>query len=181
MPLNARKQAFVDEYLVDLNASAAAIRAGYSPRGAKQAASRLMAEPAVQDAVDAAMAMRSERTYISADRVLRELGRIAFANIGRTATWAGGRITMSDSGGLTEDELASIAEISETRTGRQSTLKIKQHDKLAALRLLMPHVGLKAAGAEDEDVATKARRLLDMMAAMEASVVGPSDTKVDPT
>ena len=80
MPLPARKQAFVDEFTIDLNASAAAIRAGYSPRGAKQQASRLMAEPAVPDAVDLAMASRSQRTHVSADRGIRELVRIAFAD-----------------------------------------------------------------------------------------------------
>ena len=179
MPLPARKQAFVDEFTIDLNGAAAAIRAGYSPRGARQQASRLMDEPAVQDAVDAAMAARSQRTHVSADRVIRELARIAFADIRDTVDWDAGGIVLRPSADLSTDSAAAIVEVSQTITGRQRTLKVKLAPKLEALKALMPHLGLKTQASEDEDATVKARQLLDTLRAMEASVVGPADSKVD--
>jgi hypothetical protein len=72
-PLTPRQQRFVEEYLIDLNATQAAIRAGYSPRTARQTSAEIMAKPATQDAVAAAQRARSERTEITQDWVLRGL------------------------------------------------------------------------------------------------------------
>jgi hypothetical protein len=71
--LTERQKRFVAEYLVDLNAKYAAIRAGFSPRSAKQQASLLLTEHAgVMAAVDAALAERSKRTGITQDYVLEK-------------------------------------------------------------------------------------------------------------
>ncbi|WP_157230842.1 terminase small subunit [Kiloniella laminariae] len=69
--LSARQSRFVEEYLVDLNATQAAVRAGYSPAGAQQSGSRVLGMPAVRTAVDQALAERSARLKIDADYVLR--------------------------------------------------------------------------------------------------------------
>ena len=69
-----------EEYLIDLNATQAAIRAGYSPNAAGSIGSELLKKPEIRARIDQAMAERSKRTGINADRVLRELGRIAFLN-----------------------------------------------------------------------------------------------------
>ena len=71
--LTPKQQRFVDEYLVDLNASAAYVRAGYAARGnvAEVNASRLLRNAQVAGAITAAKAQRSERTRIDADWVLR--------------------------------------------------------------------------------------------------------------
>lgn len=76
----SRVDVFVQEYLVDLNGYRAAIRAGYSPRSARQTASELLAEPHVQAKVQAAMDARAERTGITADRVLERYWGIATAD-----------------------------------------------------------------------------------------------------
>lgn len=68
--LSPRQALFVEEYLVDLNASQAAIRAGYSPVGASSKGSQLLATIKVRLEVDKRMAARSERTNISQDFVL---------------------------------------------------------------------------------------------------------------
>lgn len=78
--LTAKQQRFVEEYLIDLNATQAAIRAGYSPKTANEQGARLLANASVQEAIAKAMAERSRRTGISQDRVIQELARIAFVN-----------------------------------------------------------------------------------------------------
>lgn len=75
-----RVQRFVAEYLVDLNGTQAAIRAGFSPASARFEASRLLATDEVKQAIEAAMQERSERTDIRADDVLRRIWNIATAD-----------------------------------------------------------------------------------------------------
>lgn len=72
-----KRRRFVAEYLKDLNQTAAAIRAGFSERTAKQTGYELMRDPLVQAAVQAEMAKRAERTKIDGDAVLRNIQRIA--------------------------------------------------------------------------------------------------------
>ena len=78
MSLNARQQIFVREYLVDLNATQAAIRAGYSAKTAGQIGFELLKKPEIQEALTKAMKERAERTEVNADRVLREIALAAF-------------------------------------------------------------------------------------------------------
>jgi phage terminase small subunit len=70
MPKENKRMLFAREYLIDLNATQAAIRAGYSPKTAKQQALRLINRPDVQEYIQQAMKEREERTNISADYVL---------------------------------------------------------------------------------------------------------------
>jgi len=79
-PLTLKQQAFVDEFLVDRNATQAAIRAGYSPRTAEQLGYQLLHHPSVRARIDAAIAEQSRRLGINADRVLLELAKLALAN-----------------------------------------------------------------------------------------------------
>lgn len=76
MALTAKQQAFVTEYLVDLNATQAAIRAGYAKKGAKDQAWQLMERPEICVAIKAAMEARNKRTQVDADYVLRRLTEI---------------------------------------------------------------------------------------------------------
>ncbi len=153
MPLSVRKQAFVDQYLVDLNATAAAIRAGYAPKNANQAGYRLLREPGIAAAIAVAQAERSKRTHVSADRVVRELARIAFSDVRKTVTWGPGGLVLRPSAEIDDDVAAAVSEVTESTQGRQRTLKVKLIDKLAALRLLAAHVGVGAGGGEDaEDI-----------------------------
>ena len=76
--LTPKQQRFVDEYLIDCNATQAAIRAGYSPDTAKQQGTENLAKPAIVAAIAAAQAARKERTQVTADRVAKELSAIAF-------------------------------------------------------------------------------------------------------
>lgn len=80
--LDAREQRFVDEYLVDLNGSQAYMRAvpGTAEKTARTMASRLLAKVDVQAAISAGQAAMQERTQVTAERVVREIALIAFAD-----------------------------------------------------------------------------------------------------
>lgn len=75
--LTPKQQRFVEEYLVDLNATRAAIRAGYSEKTACEQASRLLANVKVAAAIAEGKKQRSEETKITAEWVLNNLKNIA--------------------------------------------------------------------------------------------------------
>lgn len=81
MGITAKQQRFVDEYLVDLNATQAAVRAGYSNRTAKQQGQRLLTNADLQASVASASASRSERTKVTADTVLLRLAEALEADL----------------------------------------------------------------------------------------------------
>ena len=82
MCLTPKQQRFVDEYLVDLNATQAAIRAGYSEHTAEVQGCRLLSKAKVREAVEAALKVRSKRTEIDQDWVLSELQNVHTAAMG---------------------------------------------------------------------------------------------------
>lgn len=84
--LTDRQRRFVEEYLLDLIATQAAIRAGYSDKTAASQGERLLRHPGVARAIAAAQAARSRRVEITQDRVLQELGRVAMANADELVT-----------------------------------------------------------------------------------------------
>jgi phage terminase small subunit len=87
MALNDKQARFVREYLVDLNATQAAIRSGYSEATAYSQGQRLLKNVEVAAAVAKAQAKRAERTDVTADRVLRELAKIGFSDLRRAVKW----------------------------------------------------------------------------------------------
>ncbi len=89
--LNPRHARFAQEYLIDLNGAQAAIRAGFSKRTARSAAARLLTNADIRAAIDEAKLARSERTKITADKVLEELARVAFFD-----SFEDGRVKMVD-------------------------------------------------------------------------------------
>ena len=84
MDVNDQDRRFCEEYLIDLNATQAALRAGFAPTTARCASTWINAKnpkkPAVRAEIDRLMAERSRRTGVSADRVVQELSQIAFAD-----------------------------------------------------------------------------------------------------
>ena len=137
-----KRERFVEEYLIDLNATQAAIRAGYSPKTAYSIGHELMKIPEVRARIDKAMAERSKRTGINADRVLRELGKIAFVN-------ATDVIDMSDAtvkNDAERDDTAAIASVKVKvipgENGDGVEREIRLADKLKALELIGKHLGM---------------------------------------
>lgn len=137
--LSPRQQAFVDEYIVSLNATQAAIKAGYSAKTADVQGPRLLGNVGVAAAIAAAKQARSERTEITADNVLRELAAVAFAHMGQYATWNDDRVSLTDS---SEVDPRAVSEVKQTVNQFGNNVSIKLHDKLGALAKLGDHLGL---------------------------------------
>ncbi|MCH8000595.1 MAG: terminase small subunit [Proteobacteria bacterium] len=140
--MTPKQKRFVEEYLVDLNAAAAARRAGY----AKGSAWRLMRHRAVAAAIEEAQEQRAQRTRVSADRVITEIAKVAFGDPRRLFSWGPGGVELRESSELTEAEAALVSEVSETRTAAGGTRRIKLHCKMTALTALAKHLGLFGNG-----------------------------------
>jgi phage terminase small subunit len=85
---------------------------------------------------------QAKRTEITADRVVKELARIAFTDPRKVFRWGPNGVTLLPSDQLTEDEAAIVAEVSETTTESGGSIKGKRFDKLKALELLGRHLGM---------------------------------------
>ena len=149
--ITKKNEVFCEEYLIDLNATQAAIRAGYSPNAAGSIGSELLKKPEIRARIDQAMAERSKRTGINADRVLRELGRIAFLNPKDVIDLNTAEVLDT----ANDDDLAVIAgvkvkyvphkdfdEDGEPVIEQAIEREVKMADKLKALELCGRHLGM---------------------------------------
>lgn len=146
--LTPKKEVFCAEYIIDFNGSQAAIRAGYSERSSRVIAHEMLSDPMVSERVQQLIAERSQRTEITADRVLREVARIGLSDVRRLFTKTG---TMKPIHELDDDTAAAVAsvEVMEEFSGRGEdrvlvghVKKIKLWDKNSAAEKLMKHLGL---------------------------------------
>lgn len=148
--LTDKQQLFVEEYLIDLNATQAAIRAGYSAKNADKIGSELLGKTRVAEAVACAIAERSRRTGISQDRVLQELAKISFADMRNFVDVVDGEVRLKNMEDISPDDSACIQEITTTKTVKSFgdteietvVTKIKLADKKASLELLGKHLGI---------------------------------------
>lgn len=140
--LTEKQQRFVDEYLIDLNATQAAIRAGYSVKTATVIGCENLIKPNIQQAIAKAMAERSKRTGINQDRIVLELAKIAFVKITD--------VVNSDCEILPDADEADIAAIESvkvktipTKSGESGIEReVKLASKLKAIELLGKHLGM---------------------------------------
>lgn len=168
MSLTPKQALFVQEYLIDLNATQAAIRAGYSEKTAAVIGAENLTKPEIAEAVRIAQDARAERTGIEADRVLNEFAKVAFTDLADVTDWGvkevafgfdedGKRLRAEDIGDavvvryenapfvtpINRDDLtpAARAAVSEVSLGREG-FKIKMHDKVSALTQIGRHLGM---------------------------------------
>lgn len=142
--LTPKQQRFVDEYLVDMNGTQAAIRSGYSVKTAGSQANWLLKNPNVAREVEKRLARVAEKLEVTKEMIVDELRKIAFADLRKAVAWGptqctstdddGQRVvtngvTLVDSSELDDDTAAAVAEVGNTRDG----VKIKLHDKKGAL------------------------------------------------
>ena len=140
--MNAREEKFCEEYMVDLNATAAAIRAGYTPRTAQNALQWITEgsgreKPSLRARVNELRAKQSKRTGITADRVLRELAAVAFADLSGLVDADGGIDRESD-----PQSARAISSIRVSSGDGGTSTEIRMADKNKALELLGKHLGL---------------------------------------
>lgn len=145
MALTNKQRRFVDEYLVDLNATQAAIRAGYSSNRADAMGHENLRKPEIAAALNDAMEARQKRTHITQDRVLQELARIAFFDIRKLYNDDG---SMKKPSELDDDAAAVLAGVDVVEMSASDgapltfTKKAKVFDKGSALTLAMRHLGM---------------------------------------
>ena len=144
--LTNKQQRFVDEYLIDLNATQAAIRAGYSSKRADAIGYENLRKPDIETAIQRAMSERAKRTEITQDIVLKELGRLGFSDI-RKYFYEDG--TLKAIHELDDDAAAAVAsvEVEELFEGKGEdrehigyTRKFKFWDKNSALEKIGKHL-----------------------------------------
>jgi phage terminase small subunit len=133
-----KQERFVEEYLIDLNAKQAAIRAGYKPNNADVVGYQLLQKTSVKNAIEKAMAERSRRTGISQDRVLYELAKMAFVNISDVVDLDNASVKED----AAEEDLACIQSVKIKPNEFGTEREVKMYDKKASLELLGRHLGM---------------------------------------
>ena len=154
--LSPKRQRFCEEYVIDLCGRRAGLRAGYSPKTVDAIATELLQQPAVKSEIARLVKERSERTRITADRVLEELAVIAFSDIGDYGARGDGRMYLTP--GARSDARRAVSSVKRMRKLNldtntiTTTVEFKLWDKNAALRALMPHLGLATERTESRDL-----------------------------
>lgn len=152
MAITEKQKKFVEEYLIDLNATQAAIRAGYSVKNAGKIGHELLEKTRISNEITKKIAERSRRTGINADRVLIELAKIAFVNADDVIESKDATLKENAS----RDDLAAIQSIKVKTFGEDGVEReIKLADKIKALDMLGRHLGmwndkLQVSGMEEE-------------------------------
>ena len=149
--LNTRQEAFVREYLIDLNATQAAIRAGYSKNTAEAQSSRLLANVNIKKAVDAAKIERAEATKITAELVLTRLGEMMNADPCDIIDQVNGCYKSIFDWPLVWRRMLSAADVQELFSGKGEEkekigeiIKYKFIDKMKLFDLIGKHVDVQA-------------------------------------
>jgi len=160
---------FSQEFIIDLNATQAAIRAGYSTKSAKSKGSQLLTLVNVQNKIQKLQAKRSKRTDIKADSIIQELAKVAFSNIQDFLTVdKDGEVYLLNFDAIEREKLAVIESIKVSTTKTHSgenekreytTTQFKLHSKLNALEQLGKHLGIFKESAPHPE-REKARRAL---------------------
>lgn len=180
--LSAKQQRFVEEYLVDLNATQAAIRAGYSVKNAKQIGHQSLHRPEVAAAILRRREKVSKKLDVTVERVLLELARIGFSDV-RNAIAKNGALLPIDE--MPEDMSRVIAAIEteelfdgsgENRVRVGQTRKVKLWDKGQALVQLGKHLGMFTEKIEmkieDLSAEQRAERVKELIAKAKARKAG---------
>lgn len=165
--LNPKQERFVIEYLVDLNATQAAIRAGYSPKTAGVQGFDLLKKPEIVAALEVARLKHAANTGLSIERVLQEAMRLAFFDIRKLVDKEGNPVPINQ---LDDDTAAAIqglelaTERSRDEDGNETTVrKYKVADKNSALERLFKHLGLFSKDNAQSNPAEAMSKLLDLV------------------
>jgi phage terminase small subunit len=169
--LTDKEEAFCKEYLVDLNGTRAAIRAGYSSNSAAPIASEYLLKPNVKKRLQELIALRNKRLEVSEDRIIKELARIAFTNMAEYAAWSGDQVTLENSEDLDENDTAAVSEVGQTVTKEGGSFKFKLHDKVKAMELLMRHRGMLS---DKLDMTTKGNEIKQNV----YNIINPEQKKI---
>lgn len=160
--MTKKQKRFIEEYLIDLNATQAAIRAGYSPDSAYSIGSENLRKPEIRARIDVAMAERSKRTGINQDRVLLELAKLGFVNIGDVINTSTAEIRAD----AREEDLACIQSVKVKPNEWGTEREIKMYDKKAALVDIGRHLGMFKDKVEISGLEEEKTKLDDILSQM---------------
>lgn len=165
MSLTEKQRRFVEAYVLDPNGKKAAVAAGYSASGAEVTASKLLRHPKVSEELEKRRKLLQVRSGVTPEMVVAELARLGFADIRHVLQWRsvdrnlftesgdpanvdGVVVSIKNSGDISSDAAAAIAEVAQAKDG---SLKVKMHDKLGALVRIGQHLGMFRAASEPRD------------------------------
>lgn len=152
--LTDKQKMFVHEYLVDLNATQAAIRAGYSEKRSSEISYQLLQKTTVQQAIQKAMDERAKRVDVTADKVLQELAHIAFDDIKNYLSYRTEKTLLEyDENGkpiigykqvieMMDSDMVDTRNIQEVSTNAKGVFTFKLYSKADALNALGKHLGM---------------------------------------
>lgn len=159
MKLTEKQKRFCEEYLIDLNGTQAYIRTGYSAKKectARVESSKLLTKPNIQAYISELRESQSERTQITADKVLAELAAIAFSDRTELAQV----VHLTDTDKLSDAAKKAISGIKRGRNG----VEVSSYDKIRALELIAKHLGMfNEKKDESADTLSKLDEVLSKM------------------
>lgn len=142
--MTGKQERFCNEYLIDLNVEKAAVRAGYTQGNAAHHSYMLMKNPKILARIGQLSEARRVRMQLSQDEVIRELMKIAFAditdyaNVEKDGEGTGQALMLKNTADLPLDKTGAVAGMRQGAKG----IEIKLYDKLKALELLARHLGM---------------------------------------
>lgn len=142
--LSSKQKRFCEEYILDMNGTRAAIRAGYSTKTARIQSAQMLRIAKIQDYLSELRSEQTKRTQINADAVLKELAAVGFSKITDVVDIDDDNIVFKKK--ITNEAKASIQSVSVskaiTEQGETRRLSVKMHSKISALKELGVHFGL---------------------------------------
>lgn len=167
--MTPKQERFVQEYLIDLNATQAAIRAGYSAKTAESAGPRLLGNVEVRAAIEARQTERAASVGVTAEKVLRELALLGFSNMGDYMNAGPDGDPYLSFADLTREQTAALTEVTveDFKDGRGDDgrdvrrIKFKLADKRAALVDIGKHIGMFKDKAQVEHTGAMTVRWAD--------------------
>jgi len=140
--LTEKERRFIDAYFTEPTAEAAYIKAGYSAKTAAQGVSRFLKHPRIAAAIRKRQKVLASRNIATAERVIEEHAKIAFATITDVVSWDAASVTVTASTDIKPEAAAAIAEVEMVDDGVKARVRVKMHGKTAALDALSRHFGI---------------------------------------
>lgn len=141
LKLTPKQKLFCKYYLISLNATDAAIKAGYSKKTANRIGTENLSKPVIREYLESQMKKREEKLDITADKVIAEIAKLAFANTTDILEITDHGVVIKDLTKLDTSCISSAEEVFD-KEGMRLGVKIKLHDKTKNLELLGRHLGL---------------------------------------
>lgn len=140
--ITEKQKRFANEYLIDLNGTQAAIRAGYAKKNADVQAVRLLGNVRIKEYLQVKQDKLKEKTEVTQEMIINELKKIGFSDMRNFSAWGSSGVRLEASSELSDGDAACVAEVSETTTKDGGSIKFKLHDKVKSLELLGKTLGI---------------------------------------